>query len=500
MRAPSTGPYLAKRGTGSRDGPPAGARRQRRGRSVRPAPKPAVATEQAPPRAQVGPGTSGAVVRARAAEIVQAVRVDGRSLTDLLPGREPADDARDAALLSELSFGTLRFLPRLELLADLLLDRPLKRSDQVVRSLLLVGLYQLLVLRIPDHAAVSATVAATRLLQRPRASGLVNATLRRFQRESTDLLDRAKLDSQARWLMPDWLLGRLRSAWPDDWEAIVAASNDRAPMFLRVNPLRTSTQAYLQTLGAARIEAAPLADQPGALRLTRPVSATALPGFASGTVSVQDAGAQWAAPLLDPRPGERILDACAAPGGKTAHLLELTGNSLDLTAVDARADRLDALRNNLERLGLRAQIRTGNAAAPDADWAATQFQRILLDAPCSATGVMRRHPDIKRLRRDHDIEALAKTQAAMLDALWPTLASCGRLLYVTCSVLPTENEDQIAAFLDRTPGAKEVPLSPPVGLARTHGRQLLPSHDGPDGFYFALLTKHDQGNSVETAA
>jgi 16S rRNA (cytosine967-C5)-methyltransferase len=447
------------------------------------------AVEAVNPKAAVKPENSGAAVRAKAAKVVQAVRIQGRSLTDALADRSSGVEARDEPLLGELSYGTLRLLPRLESLADLLLQRPIKRGDQILRSLLLVGLYQLVATRVPDHAAVSATVAAARQLRRPHAAGLINATLRRFQRDRAALLEQAQDNEPSRWLMPSWLLRRLRAAWPDAWEEIVAASNDRAPMFLRLNLLQTTTEAYLQLLEAAHVEAHPLAGQPGALMLRQPISTSALPGFAEGLVSVQDAGAQWAARLLNPSPGERILDACAAPGGKTGHLLELAEDALDLTAVDVRPDRLEPLRHNLQRLGLHARVHAGDAAAPDPQWAAAPFQRILLDAPCSATGVIRRHPDIKQLRRDGDIAALATTQAQILDALWKLLAPGGRLLYVTCSVLPDENEKQVAGFLARTPDARELALPHPVGTVRSHGRQLLPRTDGGDGFYFALLKR-----------
>ncbi|MFP4495829.1 MAG: transcription antitermination factor NusB [Halochromatium sp.] len=263
-------------------------------------------------RSPAPPEPNGAAVRAQAARVLHAVRAEGRSLTDALAASARPADARDEALLSELSFGALRLLPRLEALTEQLLQRPLKPKDRILGSLLMIGLYQLIALRIPDHAAVSTTVAATRLLQRPRAAGLINASLRRFQRERPVLLARAERDEAARWLMPDWLLRRLRAAWPEDWEAIVTASQGRAPMFLRVNSLRTSPGEYAARLRAAEIAVETLADQPQALRLARPVAAQALPGFSAGLVSVQDAGAQWAAPLLSPQPGERVLDACAS--------------------------------------------------------------------------------------------------------------------------------------------------------------------------------------------
>jgi 16S rRNA (cytosine967-C5)-methyltransferase len=440
-------------------------------------------------RAASPPPASGAAVRAQAARVVHAVRADGRSLTDALGTRDITGDARDEALLAELSYGTLRLLPRLQALSDRLLQRPLKPQDQILGSLLMVGLYQLLELRVPAHAAVSATVAATRLLQRPRAAGLLNATLRRFQREREPLLAQIEDDEAARWLMPTWLLRRIRRAWPEHWEAILTASHGRGPLFLRINRARISLPAYRERLSAAGIDAHPLSDQPQALRLTRPIPTAALPGFDDGLVSVQDAGAQWAASLLAPAPGDRVLDACAAPGGKSAHLLEQAGGQLELTAIDASAERINSLSANLKRLGLEARIMVADATQPEGGWADAPYQRILLDAPCSATGVIRRHPDIKLLRREQDLDALTRTQAAMLEALWPALEPNGRLLYVTCSILPEENEAQISAFLARHADATEIPLSATLGLARPHGRQLLPEHEGPDGFYFALLAK-----------
>jgi len=433
--------------------------------------------------------STGAAVRAQAAKALHAVCVEGRSLTDALSASAVGGDPRDDALLHELSFGALRFLPRLQALSERLLQRPLKPNDRILSSLLMIGLYQLLVLRIPDHAAVSATVAATRLLQRPRAAGLINATLRRFQRERDQLLAQVEQDEAAHWLMPPWLLRSLRRAWPDQWEAIVAASNGRGPMFLRVNIRRINAPAYLERLAAADIEAQTLPHQPQALRLSSPVSAGSLPGFDTGLVSVQDAGAQWAAAILAPQTGDRVLDACAAPGGKSAHLLESADGAISLTAIDADAERLETLGANLKRLGLRARLMIGDATQPNNAWADTPYQRILLDAPCSATGVMRRHPDIKSLRREQDIAALTRTQGAMLEALWAHLEPGGWLLYVTCSLLPEENDAQISAFIARHSDAAERPLPEGLGIERPHGRQLLPKDDGPDGFYFALLSK-----------
>jgi 16S rRNA (cytosine967-C5)-methyltransferase len=264
-------------------------------------------------------------------------------------------------------------------------------------------------------------------------------------------------------------------------------------MSLRVNATRTDRRTYAGLLAEAGIAARPIAGTEAGLTLDRPVPAQTLPGFAAGLVSVQDGGAQLAAQILDAPPGSRVLDACAAPGGKTANLLERAGNDLDLVAIDSEFARLAPLRENLARLGLSAQVERADAAAPHGTWRSPPFARILLDVPCSATGVIRRHPDIKWLRRATDIPELCALQARILDAIWPLLAPGGRLLYVTCSLLAAENQDQIAAFLGRQGDARERPIltdgAVAWGLARTHGRQLLPSPAGSDGFYFALLEK-----------
>jgi 16S rRNA (cytosine967-C5)-methyltransferase len=442
---------------------------------------------KSPPTA--GPPPAGAAVRAAAARVVHAVRVEGRSLTAALAAVEGELPSRDLALLQELCYGTLRLLPRLDALIAILLTRPLRRADRILQALMAVGLYQLVSTRIPAHAAVAATVAATRTLERPRAAGLVNAALRRFQREADDLLRRVGRDDADPALFPDWLVRRLKAAWPEHWRQIIAVSNQRPPMTLRVNLLRTSRADYAAMLADAGIGARELPGLPAALMLAEPVPTRRLPGFADGLVSVQDAAAQWAAALLDPRPGEAVLDACAAPGNKTAHLLEHAGGELALTALDLDPERLAPLRESLARLGLRAQVLAADARQPGPDWPGAPYHRILLDAPCSATGVIRRHPDIKYLRRDADIAALAATQAAILAALWPLLRPGGRLLYATCSVLPDENQARVRAFLAAHADARELPLELPGALACAPGRQLLPAADGGDGFYFALLER-----------
>ena len=521
---------------------------------------------------------AGAQARAAAARLVGAVLREGRSLTEALEQLPGLEQERDRPLIQELSYGTLRLLPRLRALARQLLNKPLHPEEAALEALILIGLYQLLATRIPPHAAVASTVAATRVLGKDWAAGLVNALLRRFQRERTGLLAVAERDEEARWLFPRWLLERLRQDWPEDWEEIVAASHVQAPQWLRVNRQVLDRDEYRVHLVAAgivpgladspqvppdfrqgvdplpsRVPAPPVnaipaapSYAPAALRLDPPLPMARLPGFAAGQVSIQDLNAQLAAPLLGARPGERVLDACAAPGGKTAHLLELTDGQLDLTALDLDPERLRQVTATLQRLGLRARVLAGDAAAPPGDWievagadcagadfpgagvkgagvavagvsaagltdaraskagsstaserisdaaargVGTLFDRILLDAPCSATGVIRRHPDIKWLRRPTDIEALAARQARLLEALWPLLAPGGTLLYVTCSLLAAENEQPIRAFLSRHRDAVEVPIVADWGRPCASGRQVLPSVAGGDGFYFARLRK-----------
>jgi 16S rRNA (cytosine967-C5)-methyltransferase len=420
---------------------------------------------------------------------VQAVIGQGRSLNEALEAVAGLEHPRDLALVQALSFGTLRLLPRLKAVSRQLLHKPLKPEDGELFALILVGLYQLCDTRIPPHAAVASTVEAARVIRRDWAASLVNALLRRFQRQREQLIAAANRSQEAQWLFPDWLVRRLRTAWPGEWPELVRASNRQAPMTLRVNRMAGTRADYAARLAAAGIAARPAAAAPAGLVLEKTVPVDRLPGFAAGLVSVQDAGAQLAAPLLDARAGERVLDACAAPGGKTAHLLELADNRLDLTAVDSDARRLALVHQTLQRLSLTARVMQGDASVPGGPWAGAPYDRILLDAPCSATGVIRRHPDIKWLRREADVAALAQRQARMLDALWDLLVPGGTLLYVTCSLLPEENERQIGAFLARHPNAHEVPIEADWGVARAAGRQTLPSEGGSDGFYFARLER-----------
>jgi 16S rRNA (cytosine967-C5)-methyltransferase len=426
--------------------------------------------------------------RAVAVSVLARVLREGQSLSTLLPHSFQSLPPERRALAQELCYGTLRWAPRLEALLALLLDKPLKAKESDIKALLLLGLYQLTEMDIPPHAAVSETVAVTALLNKGWARGLVNAVLRRYQREQTALEHALEQDEVAATAHPAWLLGLLKTAWPEQWPAITEANNRRPPMTLRVNRRRHSRDAYQALLDKEGLGAEASPHAPDALTLSQPVNVEQLPEFARGGVSVQDAAAQLAASLLAPLPGESILDACAAPGGKTGHLLEICSD-IELTALDIEEKRLQRVAQNLQRLGLEARLLAADAAAPAAWWDGKPFDRILLDAPCSASGVIRRHPDIKLLRHAGDIPQLVALQQSILEALWPLLKPGGLLVYATCSVLPQENSEQLANFLANHEDAHERPLQVRWGQAMRVGRQILPDQDGMDGFFYACIEK-----------
>ena len=407
----------------------------------------------------------------RAAVVVAGVIFDGRNLDQLLAREQP--DGRPA--VQDMAYSVLRELGRLSAVRDLALSRPLR--DERVAVLLLVALHLLDAGRTEAHVVVNEAVAAAADWH-AWARGLVNAVLRRVLREQ--LLATAFETPVARWNYPEWWIRRLSVSFPQQWQGILAAGNGHPPLYLRVNQRRTSPEAYLADLHDAGISAT-LAGQ-SAIRLDRPVPVDRLPGFLAGDVSVQDLAAQHAARLLDAQSGMRVLDACAAPGGKTGHLLELA--DIKLQALDADRQRLQRVQANLDRLGLSAQLRAGDAAQPQDWWDGVPFERILADVPCSASGVVRRHPDIRWLRREGDIAGFVRQQARILDALWGCLACGGKLLYVTCSVFAEENGEQINRFLAQNPDARRLTLA----LDDDHDGQLLPDESG-DGFYYALLEK-----------
>ncbi|APZ44375.1 16S rRNA (cytosine(967)-C(5))-methyltransferase RsmB [Acidihalobacter ferrooxydans] len=428
-------------------------------------------------------------VRELAAQVVHEVRRQGRSLSAALPGAERTIDAAMWPLLRELCYGSLRYAPRLDVWLGLLLTHPLRKRDAWVGDLILVALYELFFLHTPDYAVVSETVRVARGLKQPWAGKLVNAVLRNARRREAELLALAQTDEIARYAHPQWLLAQLREDWPDDWPQICAANNARAPMTLRVNTRRGTVASYLERLATAGVAARKVPTVPTAVMLDKAVDVADLPGFADGDVSVQDAAAQLAAELLDAAPGHRVLDACAAPGGKTAHILERAGHALELSAVEKDAQRMQRVAETLRRLNLDACLVTADLAQLDAWWNGQPFDRILLDAPCSATGVIRRHPDIKSLRRDADIASLSRQQQQLLDVAWRVLAPGGRLVYATCSILRAENALNIRRFLARQPDARESLIDARWGRAESHGRQILPGEDGMDGFYYACLSK-----------
>lgn len=427
--------------------------------------------------------------RLAAAKALAAVLNGKASLNSSLPTQMDKVEDRDRGFTQDLAFGTARWQPRLSALAAKLLQKPFKAADADVEALLLVGLYQLLYTRVPAHAAIGETVGCADKLKKPWAKALLNAVLRRAQRESEALLAELEHDPVVRTAHPRWLQKSLKAFWPEQWEAICAANNAHPPMILRVNRRHHSRDAYLQLLSAAGINATPCVYSVDGIVLEAATDVRSLPGFAEGWISVQDEAAQLAADLLDLAPGQRVLDACCAPGGKTCHILEVEKDLAGVVAVDLEAKRLVRVRENLARLGLSAELIAADGRDTATWWDGKPFQRILLDAPCSATGVIRRHPDIKLTRQPDDIAALAVLQGELLDAMWPTLEVGGILLYATCSTLPTENTEVIEAFLARTSGARELDLATAAGIKQPHGRQLLAQEGGHDGFYYAKLIK-----------
>ena len=430
--------------------------------------------------------------RALAAQVVERVVVHARyldtALTETLDAL-PRVQARDTALVQEMSYGTLRWFDQLAAIAALFLDKPLKAKDQDVYALLLVGLYQLRFMRVARHAAVQETVEAATALKKPWAKNLLNACLRAALREAARAQAAIAANPSAAFSHPVWLLEEIKHHWPENWATILVANNERPPMVLRVNRLRQSRDQYLARLAQAGLPASAHPFSETAVVLESPVGVSELPGFTEGDVSVQDAAAQLAAPLLDAQAGERVLDACAAPGGKTGQLLE-QAVQVELVALDREPARMKLIEENLARLKLSAKTVTGDAANPAGWWDGQGFDRILADVPCSATGVIRRHPDIKVRRRPGDLPRLIAAQERILEGLWPLLKPGGKLLYATCSILPVENENRMTAFLRRHPDAAEDVLTTEAGRERAVGRQILPGEAGMDGFYYARLRKN----------
>jgi 16S rRNA (cytosine967-C5)-methyltransferase len=435
------------------------------------------------------PSGAAAAVLAAAARALSAVVFAGCSAEEAIDRAHGPPELR--AAVRAVTLGSLRWYFALDpIIARLLQDRPVV---PLLQALLIAALHQLEHSRNPAATIVSSAVDAARVLGQPRAAALINALLRRYTREREALQTAVLQSSEAVTAHPAWLLAALRSAYPDQWQEITAANNTHPPMSLRIDLSRSTREAYLERLRDAGRAAQPVPWVPSAVALEVPLPVAELPGFTEGVVSVQDAGAQLAATLLEVQPGERVLDACAAPGGKSGALLEAVAGPIELTALDIDAGRLELVQENLVRLRRSARLIAADLRSEPSWWDGIGFDRILLDAPCSSTGVIRRHPDIKLLRLPGDIAAFAATQRSLLDRCLKLLKPGGRILYSTCSLLPDENERVVGACLAANPQAHLVPLqagpTPPPWLSRSPGMQLLPSNEArTDGFYYACLT------------
>lgn len=424
--------------------------------------------------------------RATAARVIADVVQKKQSLNAVLTVALPLLPDNERSLCQQLCYGVLRWHPQLNAISQQLLSKSLKEKDADIAALLLCGLYQLRDLRIPSHAAISETVNATKTLGKKWAKGLINASLRNYQRQQEEIDKKLQQSDSAHYAHPDWLIQSFKQDWPEQWQAILNAGNQQPPMMLRVNQQKESQQNYLTRLAEADIPATAITGCPEGILLDKPCDVYQLPGFTEGDASVQDGAAQQVASLLDLKSGLRILDACAAPGGKTCHILEHAPDN-EVTALDIAANRLQQIQQNTDRLQLQATLIASDAADIDNWWDGQLFDRILIDAPCSGTGVIRRHPDIKLLRRADDIDSLDAQQKQLLNTLWPLLKPDGLLVYTTCSALKQENEHQIANFLHHHPEAQEIEASSAPANRRPFGYQRLPGDDNLDGFYYACL-------------
>lgn len=422
-------------------------------------------------------------LRALACKTVHQVVHDQQSLASLMPEASREIASKDKGLFQELVFGTCRWYFSLEHIHNQFLKKPLSKQDAIASTLLKVGAYQLLWMRIPTHAAINETVEAAKQLGQNKLSGLINAVLRKISSLSLE----ADAE-QARMSHPIWLQEKISHNWPEHARSIFEQNNTHPPMTLRVNTQKSTPKDYLDLLVKHEIEAAPCSYAPNGISLVTPCDVKQLPFFDDGFVSVQDEAAQLCCDLLDLAPNLNVLDACAAPGGKTCAMLE-TEPTLAVTALDSDAKRSTRIKENLNRLSLKASVLVADALKPDTWWNGDRYDRILLDAPCSATGVIRRHPDIKLLRKQDDIKQLADIQLKLLHSLWPSLKENGKLLYATCSIFPQENSRVIERFLKQENTAKLEQIKSEWGIDTGFGRQLMPQKNGHDGFFYACLRK-----------
>jgi 16S rRNA (cytosine967-C5)-methyltransferase len=434
-----------------------------------------------------GKASGASNVRGVAASILVQLLEQKGSLTS---GLQPFKSRDDYPLLQEMCFGTCRHFYSLEFVLKQLVAKPLRSKDKDVKCLLLIGLYQLRHMSLPEYAVINETVSGVSKLKKPWSRGLINAVLRNYLRdlESVEL----KINSSPAYIkydQPKWLADQIQQDWPDHWQQIFESSNQRPPMTVRVNLSRVTRSDYLEQLESVEIDAASGNLASSSIYLTKPQPVELLPGFSAGLSSIQDESSQLIPPLLQLEPHQRVLDACAAPGGKTCHILETQPRLDSLTSLDIAKSRLVRVEENLQRLSLKANLKAADARDLAAWWDGKLFDRILLDAPCSATGVIRRHPDIKVLRSPENVAELNTLQLAILQKVWSTLKPGGLLLYTTCSILPQENSEIVAKFIESSDNAKYEGINADWGVECPLGRQLLPSDNGPDGFFFSLIRK-----------
>ena len=424
-------------------------------------------------------------IRAHTAEVIYALQNQQSNLDALIRKHAQTLSIKDKKLLQSTCYGICREWFHLKAIEGLLLDKPLKARDQILSAIVRCGIYELGWMASKEHAVVTEYVNVTLLEGRPWAKGLVNAVLRQFIRKRSEL-KMERHTAETLWNHPQWLIDEIQKSWPNHWEQILVENNVHPPMTLRVNRRKTSRSEYMQLL-ADNGFVGEVGSSPDSVRLSQPAPIQQIPGFDDGLVSVQDESSQWASILLSPKNEERVLDACAAPGGKTCHLLEI--NDLQLTALDVSERRLARVKENCVRLGLRAEVIAADASHIETWWDGRPYDAILLDLPCSATGVIRRNPDVRLMQSEESLRSLLGMQSMILDSTWATLKVGGRLLVTTCSILPLENQHQIEKFLGRHNDARLAKLKGVPGLDTDFGIQHLPTHAGGDGFFYSLLVK-----------
>lgn len=390
--------------------------------------------------------------------------------------------------LQELCYGTMRHYPKLEIILNNLVTKPIRNKDADIKVVLLIGIYQLYKLNTADHAVVSETVDVCKTLNKQWATSFVNAALRSFLRKKDQILASLESNLSFKYNHPEWFVQKIMNNWPDHWQQILAANDNHPPLTLRVNTAKVSRETFLTSLEQQQIDAIKTEHSNVGVTLTKPMDITQIEGFVEGNFSVQDEAAQLAANLISPTDGDNILDACSAPGGKLIHLLEMAGENVEVQGLELEPLRAERIIENFERLNLKCRLHIADATTKDW-WDGKKFNKILLDAPCSATGVIRRNPDIKLLRQPEDIHSISKLQKNILNNMWDMLEDNGIIVYATCSIFPQENEKIVAAFIRNNEDAVHIDIKEKWGIKRDYGRQLFPQTNGHDGFYYAIIAK-----------